>query len=136
MKLTGKHLLDLINQPSLNINGLSSGHTRACATNVIAPTATADLDLRLVVGIDRREQLERVVDDIRLRGYFVVLDYPSVPRSRSRIHWSKALGSLSRGEYGPGTYARELMPCWASSEIPDRKSTRLNSSHLGISYAV
>src|ERR1039458_10761666 len=25
---------------------------------------------------------------------------------------------------------------WESSDVPDRKSTRLNSSHLGISYAV
>jgi acetylornithine deacetylase/succinyl-diaminopimelate desuccinylase-like protein len=73
MKLTGKHLLDLINQASLNINGLSSGQTRARATNVIPPTATADLDLRLVVDIDRREQPERVVDYIRLCGYFGVL---------------------------------------------------------------
>jgi hypothetical protein len=73
MKLTGKHLLDLINQASLNINGLSSGQTRARDTNVIPPTATADLDLRLVVDIDRRGQPERVVDYICLRGYFGVL---------------------------------------------------------------
>jgi acetylornithine deacetylase/succinyl-diaminopimelate desuccinylase-like protein len=62
------HLLELINQPSLNINGLSSGQTGARAANVIPPTATADLDLRLVVGIDWRAQQERVVDYIRSRG--------------------------------------------------------------------
>jgi acetylornithine deacetylase/succinyl-diaminopimelate desuccinylase-like protein len=68
----GAHLLELINQPSLNINGFSSGQTGARATNVIPPTATADLDLRLVVGIHWREQQQRVVDYIRSRGYFVV----------------------------------------------------------------
>jgi acetylornithine deacetylase/succinyl-diaminopimelate desuccinylase-like protein len=68
----GAHLLELINQPSLNINGLSSGQTGPRATNVIPPTATADLDLRLVVGIDWRVQQQRVVDYIRSRGYFVV----------------------------------------------------------------
>jgi len=68
----GAHLLELINQPSLNINGLSSGQTGARATNVIPPTATADLDLRLVVGIDWRAQQQRVIDYIRSRGYFVV----------------------------------------------------------------
>ena len=68
----GTHLLELINQPSLNINGLSSGQTGARAANVIPPTATADLDLRLVVGIDWREQQERVTDYIRSRGYFIV----------------------------------------------------------------
>ncbi len=62
----GTHLLELINQPSLNINGLSSGQTGARAANVIPPTATADLDLRLVVGIDWRAQQQRVVDYIPL----------------------------------------------------------------------
>jgi acetylornithine deacetylase/succinyl-diaminopimelate desuccinylase-like protein len=74
---SGEHLLDLINQPSLNINGLSSGQTGARSANVIPSSATADLDLRLVVGIDWREQQERVVDYIRSRGYFIVEREPS-----------------------------------------------------------
>ena len=74
---SGKHLLELINQPSLNINGFSSGQTGAHATNVIPPTATADLDLRLVVGIDWREQQERVMEYIRSRGYFIVESEPT-----------------------------------------------------------
>jgi len=68
----GAHLLELINQPSLNINGFSSGQIGARAANVIPPTATADLDLRLVVGIDWRVQQQRVADYIRSRGYFIV----------------------------------------------------------------
>jgi len=47
--------LELINQPSLNINGLSSGQTGARATNVIPPTAT-DPGPALVVGVDWQEQ--------------------------------------------------------------------------------
>lgn len=73
----GAHLLDLINQPSLNINGFASGQIGAHATNVVPPTATADLDLRLVVGIDWREQQQRVIDYIRSRGYFVVESEPT-----------------------------------------------------------
>jgi len=73
----GKHLLETINQPSLNINGFASGQTGASAANVVPPTATADLDLRLVLGIDWREQQERVVDYIRSRGYLVVESEPS-----------------------------------------------------------
>jgi acetylornithine deacetylase/succinyl-diaminopimelate desuccinylase-like protein len=69
---SGKHLLELINEPSLNINGLSSAQTGAHAANVIPPTATADLDLRLVVGIDWQEQQQRVIEYIRSRGYFIV----------------------------------------------------------------
>ena len=39
---------------------------------MIPPTATADLDLRLVVGIDWRAQQQRVTDYIRSCGYFIV----------------------------------------------------------------
>ncbi len=74
---SGAHLLELINQPSLNINGFASGQIGARATNVIPPTATADLDLRVVVGIDWQEQQQRVIDYIRSRGYFVVDSEPT-----------------------------------------------------------
>jgi acetylornithine deacetylase/succinyl-diaminopimelate desuccinylase-like protein len=73
----GKHLLELINEPSLNINGLSSAQTGPHAANVIPPTATADIDLRLVVGSDWKLQQQRVVDYVRSRGYFVVDHDPS-----------------------------------------------------------
>jgi acetylornithine deacetylase/succinyl-diaminopimelate desuccinylase-like protein len=68
----GAHLLDLLNLPSLEIRGMSSAQIGARATNVIPSTATADLDLRLVVGVDWRKQQQRVIDYIRSRGYFVV----------------------------------------------------------------
>jgi len=71
------HLLTLINEPSLNINGISSGQTGAHAANVIPPTATADIDLRLVVGVDWHDQQQRVVDYIRSRGYYVTDTEPT-----------------------------------------------------------
>jgi len=71
------HLLSLINQPSLNINGLSSGATGVHAANVIPPTATADIDLRLVVGIDWHDQQQRVIDYVRSHGYFIVDQEPT-----------------------------------------------------------
>ncbi|MDE3202050.1 MAG: M20/M25/M40 family metallo-hydrolase [Acidobacteriota bacterium] len=73
----GAHLLQLINEPSLNINGLSSAQTGPHAANVIPPTAIADIDLRLVVGIDWKVQQQRVIDYVRSRGYFVVDHDPS-----------------------------------------------------------
>jgi len=73
----GAHLLELINQPSLNINGLSSAQTGPHAANVIPPNAVADLDLRLVVGNDWKVQQQRVIDYVRARGYFVVDHDPS-----------------------------------------------------------
>ncbi len=73
----GAHLLDLLNLPSLNINGISSGQTGANSTNVIPSTATADLDLRVVVGIDWQQQQDRVVEYIGSKGYFVVQAPPN-----------------------------------------------------------
>ena len=73
----GKHLLELINEPSLNINGLSSAQTGPHAANVIPPTAVADIDLRLVVGNDWKVQQQRVIDYVSARGYFVVDHDPS-----------------------------------------------------------
>jgi acetylornithine deacetylase/succinyl-diaminopimelate desuccinylase-like protein len=73
----GAHLLELINQPSLNINGFASGQVGQRATNVIPPTATVNMDLRLVVGIDWREQQQRVIDYIRSRGFFIVESEPT-----------------------------------------------------------
>jgi acetylornithine deacetylase/succinyl-diaminopimelate desuccinylase-like protein len=67
----GKSLLELINQPSLNINGLSSAETGALSRNVIPTTATAALDLRLVRGNDYRRQVERLVAHIRRQGFYV-----------------------------------------------------------------
>ena len=72
-----RRLLSLLNEPTLNINGLSSGATGAHAANVIPPTATADLDLRLVVGEDWHQQQQRVVDYVRSHGYFVVDQEPT-----------------------------------------------------------
>jgi len=83
----GEHLLELINQPSLNVNGLSSAQTGTRATNVIPSIAVADLDLRLVVGIDWKAQQQRVIAYVRSRGYFVVDHEPSKEEltSHSRV---------------------------------------------------
>ncbi len=68
----GKSLLEVINLPSLNINGMSSGDVGALARNVIPTTATAVLDLRLVKGNDHRRQVERLIDHIRRQGFHVI----------------------------------------------------------------
>src|SRR5690349_15210496 len=67
----GKTLMELINVPSLNINGFASGDVGALARNVIPTTATAVLDLRLVKGNDHQRQVERLVAHVRKQGYFV-----------------------------------------------------------------
>ena len=68
----GKSLLELINLPSLNINGIGSGDVGVLARNVIPTTATAALDLRLVKGNDYRKQAQLLQAHIRKQGFHVI----------------------------------------------------------------
>ncbi len=68
----GKSLGELINQPSLNIRGMSSGRIGEQAANIIPSTANAAIDLRLVKGVTKEGQVARVIAHIRKQGYYVV----------------------------------------------------------------
>lgn len=89
----GKSLLELINQPSLNINGFASGDVGALARNVIPTTATAVLDLRLVKGNDHQRQIQRLIEHVHKQGYHVIdrdptdaerVQYPLLARVNAR----------------------------------------------------
>ena len=68
----GRSLLELITEPSLNINGISSGDVGALARNVIPTTAAVVLDLRLVKGNDYQRQVQLLSDHIRKQGFYVI----------------------------------------------------------------
>ena len=80
---TGKSLLELINEPSLNINGMSSGDVGPLARNVIPTTASAVLDLRLVKGNDHEHQVQRLIEHIRKLGFYVT-DHDPTDEERQR----------------------------------------------------
>jgi acetylornithine deacetylase/succinyl-diaminopimelate desuccinylase-like protein len=82
----GKSLGETINLPSLNINGMQSGNVGKLASNQIPTTATAVLDLRLVVGNDWKKQQQKVIDHIRSQGY-TVIDHE--PTDAERLQHSK-----------------------------------------------
>jgi acetylornithine deacetylase/succinyl-diaminopimelate desuccinylase-like protein len=71
----GKPLVELLNEPTLNIDGFASARTGAKANNVVPSTATVDIDMRLVKGLDWKQQQQRVVDYIVSQGYFIT-DHP------------------------------------------------------------
>ena len=96
----GKSLLELINLPSLNINGFASGDVGALARNVIPTTATAVLDLRLVKGNDHQRQVQRLVEHIRKQGYQVI---DRDPTDAERAQYSL----LVRVNVRPGGYNAE-----------------------------
>lgn len=67
----GRLLMELINEPSLNINGISSGDVGTLARNVIPTTAAVVLDLRLVKGNDHQRQVQHLIDHFRKQGFYV-----------------------------------------------------------------
>jgi acetylornithine deacetylase/succinyl-diaminopimelate desuccinylase-like protein len=99
----GRTLLELINQPSLNVNGLSSAETGALSRNVIPTTAVAALDLRLVLGTDHRRQVERLVTHIRAQGFFVT---DREPTDAERL----AHPLVAKVRVAPGGYNAERTP--------------------------
>jgi len=68
----GRLLMEMINQPSLNINGISSGDVGALARNVIPTIATSVLDLRLVKGNDYKKQIQHLIEHIKGQGFLVI----------------------------------------------------------------
>ena len=64
-------LMEAIQHPALNVNGLSSGAVGRQATTSIPATATAHLDIRLVKGNDPADMAAKVIEHIRGLGYHV-----------------------------------------------------------------
>ncbi|MFN8352952.1 MAG: M20/M25/M40 family metallo-hydrolase [Spirosomataceae bacterium] len=79
----GKTLTELINQPSLNINGFVSAGVGVQGANVVPATATALLDLRLVSGNDHQRQVQKVLSHVRKQGFYVI-DHEPTPDERSK----------------------------------------------------
>jgi acetylornithine deacetylase/succinyl-diaminopimelate desuccinylase-like protein len=81
--MKGKNLVETINLPSLNINGMQSGNVGKMVSNQIPTTANAVLDLRLVPGNDWQRQQQKVIDFIKSRGYYVT-DHEPTDEERMR----------------------------------------------------
>jgi acetylornithine deacetylase/succinyl-diaminopimelate desuccinylase-like protein len=75
---SGRALAELINEPSLNIDGLRSEDVGRQSRTIIPAEATATIDLRLVKGIEPRRQVERLIAHVKKQGYFVVSDEPNI----------------------------------------------------------
>ena len=85
----GKSLLELINQPSLNINGIKSGDVGNLARNVIPSSASAVLDLRLVKGNDVTRQIEKLKRHVESQGFHVTERDPTAEERLKYPHIAK-----------------------------------------------
>lgn len=73
----GQRLDTLINQPALNIQGISSAGVGAEMRNVIPDRARAGIGIRLVKGTHWRTMQDRVMAHVRSRDWFVTENEPT-----------------------------------------------------------
>jgi len=105
VEMPGKSLSEAINLPSMNINGIQSGNVGKLATNQIPTTATAVLDLRLVLGNDWQKQQQKVIDHIKTQGYHVT---DKEPTESERKEYGKIIKIESEDGYNAQRTAMDL----------------------------
>ncbi|HWQ34685.1 MAG TPA: M20/M25/M40 family metallo-hydrolase [Blastocatellia bacterium] len=101
----GRKLNELLNYPSLNIRGFASASTGQTARNVIPSTATAEIDIRLVKGIDHRTAVERVIRHIRKQGYQVV---STEPDEATRLKYPRLIRVITGDGYNAARTSMDL----------------------------
>ncbi len=72
-----KSLMEAIQYPALNINGIESGWVGDQQRTIIPPSATAALDIRLTKGNDPADMVQKVIDHIKTQGFHVVETEPN-----------------------------------------------------------
>ncbi len=85
----GKKLVQLINEPSLNIRGLRSAYVGEHAQNVVPERAEASIDARLVKGEDPQKKSEQIVAFIRKQGFYVIDREPTMDERREHARIAK-----------------------------------------------
>ncbi len=101
----GKRLVELLNEPSLNIRGMRSAYTGDESQNIVPTEATASLDLRLVRNIQPEKQVERVVAHIHKQGYHVV---DREPTTEERVKYPRIARVTSEGGYPASRTSMDL----------------------------
>jgi acetylornithine deacetylase/succinyl-diaminopimelate desuccinylase-like protein len=101
----GKKLVELLQQPSLNVRGLNSAYVGTHAQNVVPDKAEASIDARLVKGEDPRKKYEQIVGFIQAQGYFVVDHEPTLNERRAHALIAKV---ADEGGYRASRTAMDL----------------------------
>jgi acetylornithine deacetylase/succinyl-diaminopimelate desuccinylase-like protein len=101
----GKKLVELLQEPSLNVRGLSSAYVGEHAQNVVPDRAEASLEARLVKGEDPRKKFEQIVAFIRKQGYYVIDRDPTMEERRAHALIAKV---IDEGGYRASRTAMDL----------------------------
>jgi acetylornithine deacetylase/succinyl-diaminopimelate desuccinylase-like protein len=87
----GKKLVELLQEPSLNVRGIRSANVGEATNNIVPDKAEASLEARLVKGEDPKAKSEQIVAFIRKQGYFVIDHDPSLEDRRAHPRLAKIL---------------------------------------------
>jgi acetylornithine deacetylase/succinyl-diaminopimelate desuccinylase-like protein len=87
----GKTLVELLQEPSLNIRGLQSAYVGEHAQNVVPDKAEASLEARLVKGEDPRNKFQQILAFIKKQGYYVIDREPTIDERRTHALIAKVL---------------------------------------------
>lgn len=101
----GKKLVELLQEPSLNIRGISSAYVGEHAQNVVPDKAEASIDARLVKGEDPQKKFEQIAAFIRKQGYFVIDREPTMEERRTHALIAKV---VDQGGYRASRTAMDL----------------------------
>ncbi len=101
----GKKLVELINEPSLNIRGLRSAYVGGHAQNVVPDKAEASIDARLVKGEDPQKKSEQILAFIRKQGFYVIDHEPTMDERREHARIAKI---VDEGGYRASRTAMDL----------------------------
>jgi acetylornithine deacetylase/succinyl-diaminopimelate desuccinylase-like protein len=102
----GKKLVELLTQPSLNVDGLRSEDVGSQSRTVIPDRATAAIDMRLVKNITPKMQFDRLVAHIRAQGYYVTENEPTMEERRT--HDKVARVTMTAGGYPAAMTSMDL----------------------------
>jgi acetylornithine deacetylase/succinyl-diaminopimelate desuccinylase-like protein len=101
----GKKLVELLQEPSLNIRGLSSAYVGEHAQNVVPDKAEASIDARLVKGENPHKKFEQIAAFINKQGYFVIDREPTIEERRTHAQIAKV---IDQGGYRASRTAMDL----------------------------
>lgn len=111
----GMRLVELLTQPSLNVDGLRSADVGEQSRTVIPDQATAAIDMRLVKNITPQMQFDRLAAHIRAQGYIVTADEPT--ENERRTHAKVAHVAMSKGAYPASMTSMDLPVSKALAEV-------------------
>jgi acetylornithine deacetylase/succinyl-diaminopimelate desuccinylase-like protein len=94
----GSNYQEAIQYPSLNIRGMSSGWVGDKVRTIVPATATAEIDVRLVMETDPERLLGLIRDHIEARGYYITSGDPTEEERMSHdriIAWESEISYLA-----------------------------------------